>query len=179
MARPGSTCPPPTLTRLGEEGTDRVVVGFRPEDVDLVSEHDEGAFPVDVALVEELGSDAFLYGTPAGSTHGTLPRRVREFTCASGRPGTLLLAGHRHPSVRMTRAGRAARAVCGEDMIDLIDQGGETFRAHPGARHRGSRTSRDPTARGEDVGRGPSERVCGRCEVRQRPARAASPRRRR
>lgn len=71
MARPGSTCPPPTLTRLGEEGTDRVVVGFRPEDVDLVSEHDEGAFPVDVALVEELGSDAFLYGTPAGGDAGT------------------------------------------------------------------------------------------------------------
>src|SRR5687768_17088988 len=43
---------------LAAEGTDRVIAGFRPESLDLASENDEGAFPVDVAVVEELGSDA-------------------------------------------------------------------------------------------------------------------------
>ena len=51
-----------TLTALAEEGADRVVVGFRPESVDLVTENDPEAFPVTVAVVEELGSDAFLHG---------------------------------------------------------------------------------------------------------------------
>jgi multiple sugar transport system ATP-binding protein len=50
-------------TALAAEGADRVIAGFRPESLDLVSENEEGAFPVDVAVVEELGSDAFLHGT--------------------------------------------------------------------------------------------------------------------
>jgi multiple sugar transport system ATP-binding protein len=65
-----------TLTALGDEGTDRVTVGFRPEDLDLVSENEPGAFPVDVVLVEELGSDAFLYGTPAGEPDTQIIGRV-------------------------------------------------------------------------------------------------------
>jgi multiple sugar transport system ATP-binding protein len=43
----------------GESGT--VTVGFRPEDTDLVSES-EGGMPILVDLVEELGSDAYVYG---------------------------------------------------------------------------------------------------------------------
>ncbi|MGH3511455.1 MAG: TOBE domain-containing protein, partial [Pseudonocardiaceae bacterium] len=58
-----------TLTALAEEGADRIVVGFRPESVDLVTENDPDAFPVTVAVVEELGSDAFLHGW-----HSDLPR---------------------------------------------------------------------------------------------------------
>jgi multiple sugar transport system ATP-binding protein len=50
-------------TALAAEGADRVIVGFRPESLDLVSGGEEGAFPVDVGVVEELGSDAFLHGT--------------------------------------------------------------------------------------------------------------------
>jgi multiple sugar transport system ATP-binding protein len=42
-------------------GGSMVTVGFRPEDCDLVSET-EGGMPVEVELVEELGSDAFVYG---------------------------------------------------------------------------------------------------------------------
>jgi multiple sugar transport system ATP-binding protein len=52
-----------TLAAVGEEGTDRVVVGFRPEAVDVVTEDEAGAFPVEVTVVEELGSDAYLYGS--------------------------------------------------------------------------------------------------------------------
>ena len=55
--------PTAALSALSAEGADRVVVGFRPEALDLASEHDDGAFPVDVGVVEELGSDAFLHGT--------------------------------------------------------------------------------------------------------------------
>jgi multiple sugar transport system ATP-binding protein len=58
------------LSALSAESADRVVVGFRPESLDLASEHDPGAFPVDVELVEELGSDAFL--------HGALPDAPQE-----------------------------------------------------------------------------------------------------
>ncbi|MCW2509575.1 MAG: transporter related protein, partial [Modestobacter sp.] len=52
-----------SLTALSAEGADRVIVGFRPEALDVVSENDRDAFPVDVGVVEELGSDAFLHGT--------------------------------------------------------------------------------------------------------------------
>jgi multiple sugar transport system ATP-binding protein len=52
-----------TLSALSSEGADRVTVGFRPESLDVVSETEPGAFPVDVHVVEELGSDAFLHGT--------------------------------------------------------------------------------------------------------------------
>jgi len=43
----------------GADGS--VTVGFRPEDTDLVTET-EGGMPINVDLVEELGSDAYVYG---------------------------------------------------------------------------------------------------------------------
>jgi multiple sugar transport system ATP-binding protein len=55
---------------LAAESADRVIVGFRPESLDLVSENDPSAFPVDVGVVEELGSDAFLHGTLPGLPEG-------------------------------------------------------------------------------------------------------------
>jgi multiple sugar transport system ATP-binding protein len=42
-------------------GTDTVTVGFRPEHCDLVGEG-QGGMPITVDLVEELGSDEFVYG---------------------------------------------------------------------------------------------------------------------
>jgi multiple sugar transport system ATP-binding protein len=42
-------------------GNGTVTVGFRPEDTDLVTET-EGGMPIVVDLVEELGSDAYVYG---------------------------------------------------------------------------------------------------------------------
>jgi multiple sugar transport system ATP-binding protein len=50
------------VTKAGEDGADgKVTVGFRPEDVKLVGESD-GGLAMTVDLVEELGSDAFVYG---------------------------------------------------------------------------------------------------------------------
>ena len=68
------------LGALSAEGADRVVVGFRPESLDLVTENDAGAFPVDVGVVEELGSDAFLHGA------------LSEFRDASGPLGENIVA---------------------------------------------------------------------------------------
>jgi multiple sugar transport system ATP-binding protein len=62
--------PTAALTALAAEGADRVVVGFRPESLDLVSENEPGAFPVVVGVVEELGSDAFLHGSLPDSPEG-------------------------------------------------------------------------------------------------------------
>ncbi|MGH3715304.1 MAG: ABC transporter ATP-binding protein [Micromonosporaceae bacterium] len=47
--------------REGEGGNGSVQVGFRPEDSDLVGES-SGGVPIVVDLVEELGSDAYVYG---------------------------------------------------------------------------------------------------------------------
>ncbi len=55
----------------GETGaTDRITLGFRPEALEVVPELDPQAFEVIVNVVEELGSEAFLYGTltdPSGA----------------------------------------------------------------------------------------------------------------
>jgi multiple sugar transport system ATP-binding protein len=48
-----------TAARDGSDGT--VQVGFRPEDTELVPEGN-GGVPIRVDLVEELGSDAYVYG---------------------------------------------------------------------------------------------------------------------
>jgi multiple sugar transport system ATP-binding protein len=45
-------------------GDKHVQVGFRPEHTDLVGAED-GGMPIHVDLVEELGSDAYVYGTVA------------------------------------------------------------------------------------------------------------------
>jgi len=47
-----------------QDGNGKVTVGFRPEDTDLVGAS-EGGIPMIVDLVEELGSDAYVYGTAA------------------------------------------------------------------------------------------------------------------
>ncbi len=51
----------------------RIKVGFRPESLDVVPQGTPGSFPVVVNVVEELGSDAFLYGStvdPIGEGEG-------------------------------------------------------------------------------------------------------------
>ena len=42
-----------------------MLLGFRPETLEVATEGTPGAFPVRVRLVEALGSDAFVYGEPA------------------------------------------------------------------------------------------------------------------
>jgi len=51
------------IAALKAEDKNSVVLGFRPEALDLAAPNADGAIPVEVDVVEELGSDAFVYGT--------------------------------------------------------------------------------------------------------------------
>ncbi len=50
------------LSKIGPEDRGHVTLGFRPESLDVVSQAHEGAIPIKVVLVEELGADALIYG---------------------------------------------------------------------------------------------------------------------
>ena len=56
-----------TLDALKPEDNDGVVIGFRPESLDVVTASDELSIPVRLSFVEELGSDAYIYGELIGS----------------------------------------------------------------------------------------------------------------
>jgi multiple sugar transport system ATP-binding protein len=60
-----------TVAAAAAEGADTVTLGFRPESLQVVGAG-QGGFNVAVNLVEELGSDAYCYGTLDGhdATHG-------------------------------------------------------------------------------------------------------------
>jgi len=45
----------------------KVTIGFRPESLDVVSAQDEHSIPVRLSFVEELGSDAYIYGELVGA----------------------------------------------------------------------------------------------------------------
>ncbi len=53
------------IDSLTPEDKNQVTIGFRPESLDIVTESTVGAIPITVDLVEELGSDAFVYGSIA------------------------------------------------------------------------------------------------------------------
>ncbi len=52
-----------TIAALKTEDKGQVVLGFRPEALDRAAPNADGAIPVEVDVVEELGSDAFVYGS--------------------------------------------------------------------------------------------------------------------
>ena len=58
----------------------KIKIGFRPEGLDVVTDGSEGSIPVEVDFVEELGSDAYVYGHLAGAAEGE--------TLGSGSEGT-------------------------------------------------------------------------------------------
>ena len=51
------------VAALKKEDKNHVVLGFRPESLDRAAPNANGAFPIEVDVVEELGSDAFVYGS--------------------------------------------------------------------------------------------------------------------
>ena len=53
--------PRETMAALAADGSQSATLGFRPEGVRLVGEGE--GFPFEVVVVEELGSDAYAYGT--------------------------------------------------------------------------------------------------------------------
>jgi multiple sugar transport system ATP-binding protein len=48
--------------QIGNDDQGRITIGFRPESLDVVPAGSQDGIPVIVNLVEELGSDAFVYG---------------------------------------------------------------------------------------------------------------------
>ena len=48
----------------------KIKIGFRPEGLEVVSGDTEGTIPVEVDFVEELGSDAYVYGHLVGDERG-------------------------------------------------------------------------------------------------------------
>jgi multiple sugar transport system ATP-binding protein len=58
----GSARVPLPRSTTGALTRDQVTLGFRPESLEPAAEGEAGAFPVRTLLVEELGSDAYLYG---------------------------------------------------------------------------------------------------------------------
>ena len=56
-----------TLDAITPEDGGKVTIGFRPESLDVVSAQDEHSIPVRLSFVEELGSDADIYGELVGA----------------------------------------------------------------------------------------------------------------
>jgi len=63
LGRARVAVPRNVIASLTEADKNHITVGFRPESLDVVPEGTVDAFPVIVNIVEELGSDAFVYGS--------------------------------------------------------------------------------------------------------------------
>jgi multiple sugar transport system ATP-binding protein len=89
----GHTIPlPRTATEaLARDGAKTVTVGFRPESVELVGEGE--GFPMQVDVVEELGSDAYAYGRLGSAQSGDL-RPTDERTIVRVDPRKPPATGH-------------------------------------------------------------------------------------
>ena len=56
-----------TIEAMTAADENKIIVGFRPESLDRAPESEPNTIPITVNLVEELGSDAFVYGELSGS----------------------------------------------------------------------------------------------------------------
>ena len=59
-----------TLDAMVPEDEGMITIGFRPEGLEVVSAETENTIPIEVEFVEELGSDAYIYGHLAGAGTG-------------------------------------------------------------------------------------------------------------
>jgi multiple sugar transport system ATP-binding protein len=62
----GIQVPRDAISKLASDDNNTIVIGFRPEALDVVPAGTPDAIPVAVNIVEELGSDAFVYGSLVG-----------------------------------------------------------------------------------------------------------------
>jgi multiple sugar transport system ATP-binding protein len=96
---------PQTRAALDREGSDTVILGVRPESLDIVGEAE--GFPVVVNVVEELGSDAFAYCT--------VERGTDDPDAETGTGNRIVVkVDSRHPPKKL-------------DRISLRERKGETF----------------------------------------------------
>ncbi|AZA09966.1 ABC transporter ATP-binding protein [Corynebacterium pseudopelargi] len=59
---------PATLAALEQEGASTITLGFRPEALEIAQHEGPGHLPLLITLVEELGSDTYLYGALEGAS---------------------------------------------------------------------------------------------------------------
>lgn len=62
----GIAVPRDVLGTLAADDNNAITIGFRPEALDVVPQGTPDSIPVSVNIVEELGSDAFVYGSLVG-----------------------------------------------------------------------------------------------------------------
>ncbi|MBW0255741.1 MULTISPECIES: ABC transporter ATP-binding protein [unclassified Cellulomonas] len=62
----GIAVPRDVLGTLASDDNNSITIGFRPEALDVVPQGTPDSIPVSVNIVEELGSDAFVYGSLVG-----------------------------------------------------------------------------------------------------------------
>ena len=56
---------------LTEADGGEVTIGFRPEDLEITTDTGDGVMPIVVDIIEELGSDGYVYGHLDGAEQGT------------------------------------------------------------------------------------------------------------
>ncbi|MGH2908497.1 MAG: ABC transporter ATP-binding protein [Solirubrobacteraceae bacterium] len=81
------TVPDAALARARAAGTEELVVGVRPESAQVADAGTAGALALTVTLVEELGADAYVYGTVDGDAPGERAWVVRGSGRAAPRIG--------------------------------------------------------------------------------------------
>ena len=84
------------------------MLGIRPENFELSDDPDNG-IGIDVGVVEELGADAFIYGTLAGIPEDELITAQQIVARIHGRTPP-----NRGETVRLGRSGTRARVLQGE-----------------------------------------------------------------
>ncbi|HWJ85259.1 MAG TPA: sn-glycerol-3-phosphate ABC transporter ATP-binding protein UgpC [Cellulomonas sp.] len=62
----GIAVPRDVIGSLAADDNNSITIGFRPEALDVVPQGTPDSIPVSVNIVEELGSDAFVYGSLVG-----------------------------------------------------------------------------------------------------------------
>jgi multiple sugar transport system ATP-binding protein len=90
--RVGGSLVPVERDRLGAATGNTVTLGVRPEDLELTTEGE--GIPVTVDVVEELGADAYIYGTARAEQH----HDADEAADAPERPFIARVDGRRPPA---------------------------------------------------------------------------------
>src|SRR5699024_2565536 len=142
--------PRATADALTADDGGQITLGFRPESLDVVAEGTDGAFAINVNLVEELGSDAYVYGELAST------EEAENIRSGAGESQLVVRVNHRTPPMQGDRVWVQFREV-------------EQYMCSAGAGERLPDQARYPPPRGpEDVF------PRGRCSAR--PARCPSAR---
>jgi multiple sugar transport system ATP-binding protein len=105
----GTTVPIDRTILSGLNGSDSLTVGFRPESVEMAG--DSEGFPITVHVVEELGSDAYLYGALEGSdpTHGEVDVIARVDPRNTPKPGDVVRLSIRPDEIHAFHADSGER----------------------------------------------------------------------